>query len=86
MYGAQGAFFSELFPARTRYSGLSLVQQIGAVFGGGLSPLIGTLLLMRFHSTWGVSCYMIAISILSAAAAIALKPQYLFNKAAGTGA
>jgi MFS family permease len=75
MYGAQGAFFSELFPARTRYNGLSLVLQIGAVFGGGLSPLIGTLLLMKFHSTWEVSCYMIAISILSAAAAMALKPQ-----------
>ena len=26
VYGAQGAYFSELFPARIRYSGLSLVQ------------------------------------------------------------
>ena len=26
VYGAQGAFFAELFPARIRYRGLSLVQ------------------------------------------------------------
>ena len=31
VYGAQGAYFSELFPARIRYSGLSLVQQFGPI-------------------------------------------------------
>ena len=36
VYGAQGAMFSELFPARVRYSGLSLVGQLGPILGGGL--------------------------------------------------
>ena len=74
VYGAQGAFFSELFPANIRYSGLSLVQQIGPILGGGISPLIATALLIRFHHSYSmVAAYMIAIAIISALCALALR-------------
>jgi MHS family shikimate/dehydroshikimate transporter-like MFS transporter len=72
IYGAQGAFFSELFPARVRYSGLSLVQQIGPLLGGGLSPLIATALLAAYGTPWAVAGYMAGIAILSAVCAAAL--------------
>lgn len=72
MFGAQGAFFSELFPARVRYTGLSLVQQIGPILGGGLSPLVAAALLMRFNVFWPIAAYMAAIAVLSAACALAL--------------
>lgn len=74
VYGAQGAYFSELFPARIRYSGLSIVQQVGPILGGGLSPLIATALLAEYGTTWWVSAYMAAIAILSAACVLALRP------------
>jgi len=66
MYGPQAAFFSELFPARVRYSGASLGYQLASVFAGGLSPLLATALL-----AWGgssgvaVSLYMIALVLIT---------------------
>jgi MFS transporter, MHS family, shikimate and dehydroshikimate transport protein len=76
VYGAQGAFFSALFPARIRYSGLSLVQQIGAILGGGLSPLIATTLLTSYGTTGAVMGYMIGVAILSAGFALMLRPKF----------
>jgi MFS family permease len=74
VYGAQGAFFSELFPARIRYSGLSLVQQLGPILGGGLSPLIATALLAEYGSTFWIAGYMVAMALFSAGCAFALRP------------
>jgi MHS family shikimate/dehydroshikimate transporter-like MFS transporter len=73
VYGAQGVFFSELFPARVRYSGLSLVQQIGPILGGGLSPLIATSLLTGFGSVNAVALYMAGAALLSACCALGLR-------------
>lgn len=75
VYGAQGAYFSELFPARIRYSGLSLVQQIGPVLGGGISPIIATMLLTQYGSYGYVVAYMIAIAVLSSGCAFLLKAK-----------
>jgi MFS family permease len=74
VYGAQGAYFSELFPARIRYSGLSLVQQLGPILGGGLSPLVATALLAEYGSSLWVAGYMVAMALLSAACTFALRP------------
>ncbi|MCK1459666.1 MHS family MFS transporter [Bradyrhizobium sp. 2] len=74
VYGAQGAYFSELFPARIRYSGLSLVQQLGPILGGGLSPLIATALLAAYGSPSWVAVYMAAIALFSAACTFGLRP------------
>ena len=73
VYGAQGAYFSELFPARIRYSGLSLVQQLGPILGGGLSPLIATALLAEYRASW-VAGYMVAMALFSAGCAFGLRP------------
>jgi len=45
MFGAQSAFFAELFGVKVRYSGLALGHSIGAIIGGGIAPLIATALL-----------------------------------------
>ncbi|TMV50436.1 MHS family MFS transporter, partial [Thioclava sp. BHET1] len=75
VYGAQAAYFAELFPARLRYSGLSLVQQIGPLLGGGLSPLIATALLAHYGAGWAVAGYMCAMALFSAACTLGLKRQ-----------
>jgi MFS family permease len=74
VYGAQGAYFSELFPARIRYSGLSLVQQLGPILGGGLSPLIATALLAEYGTPWTVAAYMAVMALVSAACTLGLRP------------
>jgi MHS family shikimate/dehydroshikimate transporter-like MFS transporter len=50
MYGPMGAYLSELFGTRVRYSGASLVYQLTAVFAGGLAPIIASLLMARSGS------------------------------------
>ena len=66
MYAPQASFFAELFDTRVRYSGASLGTQIGAVFSGGLSPLIATALLVRYGGkSWPVSLYMLGLVFLT---------------------
>jgi MFS family permease len=42
MYGPQGAFIAEQFPARVRYVGSSVAYTFAGVFAGGLAPLAFT--------------------------------------------
>lgn len=63
-YGAQAALFFELFPARVRYTGISLGFQIAAVLGGGLTPLIAASLTEATGTTTSVSIYLGALTAL----------------------
>ena len=65
MYGPQAAFLTELFPTRIRYTGVSLGQQIGAVFGGALAPIIAVALLDIGVGFWPVSLYVLAIATMT---------------------
>ena len=75
VFGAQGAFFSNLFPPRVRCTGLSLVQQIGAILGGGLSPLLAVWAYGRGASSANVAVYMAMLGLISAACALGLRDQ-----------
>jgi MFS family permease len=68
MYAPQGAFFSELFGTRVRYSGASLGVQLSSVLAGGLSPFIGAGLLKYGYGRGAVALYlmgMAAVTIVS---------------------
>jgi MFS family permease len=69
MYGPQAAYFAELFGARVRYSGASLVYQLSSVFSGGLAPFIATVLLARYGAT-AVGVYMAASCALTVVATL----------------
>ena len=43
--GAESTLFAEVFPTRTRYTGMSLAFQGGGIYASGLTPLILTSLL-----------------------------------------
>ena len=68
MYGPMAAYFSELFGARVRYTGASLVYQLTSVFSGGLAPFVATLLLSRYGSG-AVAAYIVGCCAITAAAA-----------------
>lgn len=53
MLSTQGAFFNELFTARTRFTAISIVRETSAVLAGGIAPLIATGLL-----AWGNGSYL----------------------------
>jgi MFS transporter, MHS family, shikimate and dehydroshikimate transport protein len=65
-YGTLAAMFSELFGANVRYSGASLGYQGAAIFAGGLSPLVATLLL-KFSggASWVLALYLMVMAVIS---------------------
>jgi MHS family shikimate/dehydroshikimate transporter-like MFS transporter len=65
-------WYSELFPARLRYSGASLGFQIGAALSGGLTPVIAASLMTQSGgATWPISAYLIGCACITLFAAIA---------------
>ncbi|HVX78054.1 MAG TPA: MFS transporter, partial [Bradyrhizobium sp.] len=72
MFGVGAPWYSELFPANTRYSGASLGFQVGAALSGGLTPVIATALVAwSGGATWAVSLYLILCAGITLTAAIA---------------
>jgi len=68
-------WYSELFPARLRYSGCSLGFQIGAALSGGLTPVIAASLMAQSGgATWPISVYLIGCACITLVAAI-LAPE-----------
>ncbi|MEV7090006.1 MFS transporter [Streptomyces sp. NPDC093085] len=62
--GPMGAYLSELFPARVRYSGASLAYNLGGVLGGAVSPLVVPRLQPAFGSA-AVGWYLSAFAVVS---------------------
>lgn len=75
MVGTQGVYFTELFPARLRYSGYTVGREVSSVFAGGLSPFIATALLAwSGGEAWPVATYAAALSLI-ALVALYLGPE-----------
>jgi MFS transporter, MHS family, shikimate and dehydroshikimate transport protein len=72
-YATEASYFSELFPTRIRYSGISISAQLGGVFAGAFAPLIATALL-DVSGIWLVTVYFTAMCSVSAIAAY-LSPE-----------
>jgi metabolite-proton symporter len=69
MFGPQAAYFAELFGPRLRYSGFAFARELGSILAGGPSPLIAALLVgWLAGAPWGVACYVILLSLLTALA------------------
>ena len=64
MYGPSGAFFSELFSTRVRYSGASLGYQLASALAGGFAPVISVALLSAYGYP-AVALYMIVMALIT---------------------
>ncbi|MET7996720.1 MFS transporter [Amycolatopsis sp. NPDC005232] len=71
-YAIMPAYFSELFGAGVRYSGLSLGTTVGTILGNSLAPLIAGALLAATGSATSISVYVIATALLSLACLLGL--------------
>ena len=66
MFGPEGALFAEVFPTRVRYSGMSIVYQLGVIPTGAVAPLIATSLVSAFSgSAWPVAVYVMAMAAIT---------------------
>ncbi|NTA61871.1 MHS family MFS transporter [Agrobacterium tumefaciens] len=72
MFGPQSALYSAQFPAEVRYTGMSLGIQIAAALGGGLAPVVATLLIGSFGSISAVGVYIGALALLTTVCAVAM--------------
>jgi metabolite-proton symporter len=64
-WGPMGAFFSELFGTRVRYSGAGLSFNLGGIFGAALAPIVATQLLASTGASWSISGYLAVVAIVS---------------------
>ncbi len=64
VYGPLGAWLPGLFPARVRYTGVSIAFNVGGILGGSLAPIIAQLLAERGGLSL-VGLYLAMASFLS---------------------
>lgn len=74
-YGAQSAFYSELFPASIRFSGVSISYAIGAILGGAFSPMISAAIISTTGSTESVVYYLTGMTLIGLIATLLLKDR-----------
>jgi MFS family permease len=72
MYGPQAAFFTELFPTGVRASGVSFVQQIGALIGSVGALAAGWLLQAGGGAPWLLCAYVVGTCVITIASVLAL--------------
>ncbi|GAA4917849.1 putative MFS family arabinose efflux permease [Actinomycetospora succinea] len=73
MAGAQGGLFSEIFPVRVRYSGISIAYQVGGMVGGAVTPIVATALFGATGSSTPIALYVAALSLLTLLAVFGLR-------------
>lgn len=65
MIGTLPALVGELFSTEVRYTGVALGHEVASVFAGGLSPLIATALLAKYHAFWPVSVFLVLLGLVT---------------------
>lgn len=74
VYGPLGAWLPGLFPARVRYTGVSLTFNMAGIVGGGLTPVAAQALAEYGGLIW-VGLYLAVASSLSLIALLALREK-----------
>jgi len=75
VYGPIGAFLAEYFPARIRYTSVSVPYHIGNGWGGGLVPVITTAAYLASHSIGHALIYPIAVPAVAFVLSLFLMPE-----------
>lgn len=77
IFGVQASFYSELFSAEVRYTGMSMGFQLATVLGGGLMPTISAVLVESANGAgWGISAYLAFLGMITLVSAYAAKKSY----------
>ncbi|MBP3042301.1 MHS family MFS transporter [Arthrobacter jiangjiafuii] len=72
-YGPQSALYAEMFPARVRYSGVSIGYALGAILGGAFAPTIAQMLLNKTGWSPSIGIYIMVLCVISFAAVTMVK-------------
>ena len=72
-YGPQSAMYSEMFPSRTRLSGVSISYAVGAIIGGAFAPTIAQYLVGATGWVGTVGIYLTIMAVVSAIAVLTIR-------------
>ena len=64
-YGPQAALYSEMFPARVRYSGVSVGYALGSILGGAFAATIAQWIISTYGQSWLIGVYIAVLSVIS---------------------
>lgn len=64
-YGPQAALYAELFPAKIRYSGVSVGYALGAIIGGAFAPMIAQWIIGTYGESWRIGVYIMILTVIS---------------------
>jgi MFS family permease len=71
LYGPLGAWMPSLFPARVRYTGVSVAFTVGGILGGGIAPMVAQSLAIHGGLQW-VGLYLSGAALISLLALLTL--------------
>ncbi|MEA3159678.1 MAG: hypothetical protein QOD95_1226 [Gammaproteobacteria bacterium] len=71
LYGPLGSWMPSLFPARVRYTGVSVAFTVGGILGGGIAPMVAQSLAIHGGLQW-VGLYLSAAALISLLALLTL--------------
>lgn len=71
---------TEIFPAHTRYTGMSLASNIAAAIFGGTTPMLITTLIGEMDSYYPISFYLVFATSISFACVCEVKRRYNQNR------
>jgi len=74
-YGAVGALLPELFPARFRYTSLSIPYHVGAGYFGGFLPFISQFMIVKFGNAFVGLWYSFIIVLIAFITAALFLPE-----------
>jgi MFS family permease len=75
VYGPIGAFLAEYFPARIRYSSVSVPYHIGNGWGGGLVPTLTVAVYVSSHNLGSALIYPIVVPAVAFLISLFLMPE-----------
>ncbi|MGY2743798.1 MFS transporter [Pseudarthrobacter sp. O4] len=82
IYAPEASLFSELFPTRVRYSGISVVYQLSGLFASGLTPLVLVYLLGEADGgLYWIMAYIAAVTVISAVCTMAIRRRDMYTEA-----
>ena len=75
VYGPIAAFLVELFPAKIRYTSMSLPYHLGNGEFGGFMPLIASAIVAATHNIYAGLAYPIAIALMTSVIGVISLPE-----------
>lgn len=78
-YGAQAAWYTELFPSSVRFSGVSIAYALGSILGGAFSPTIASWIQQSTGQATNIAYYLVGMAVVGLIGTVLLRDRMGIN-------